>query len=176
MKKIPRGQTPERKAYMAKYVATHPKRDRRAYKKAYDEAHREENKEYARKNRERLKAAKRAYYLEHREERIAYVLKYQRENAYRIQHAHNRLRARKYGNGGSHTFEELRDKFEKADNKCHYCGEKKALTIDHDIPLSLGGSDDITNILPACRSCNAKKGLKTAAEYLASLRQPPAKN
>lgn len=41
---------------------------------------------------------------------------------------------------------------------CAYCGKKqKSLTQDHIIPLSKGGSHTMSNIVPACRSCNSKK-------------------
>lgn len=42
-------------------------------------------------------------------------------------------------------------------NRCHYCGKKRVLTLDHVIPLSKGGLHVIENIVPACRSCNSKK-------------------
>jgi 5-methylcytosine-specific restriction endonuclease McrA len=41
--------------------------------------------------------------------------------------------------------------------RCVYCGEKKPLTQDHIIPLSKGGNHMKENVIPACRSCNAKK-------------------
>ena len=45
---------------------------------------------------------------------------------------------------------------------CAYCGKsekqlEKALEQDHVTPLSKGGSHTASNIVPACRSCNAKK-------------------
>lgn len=46
-------------------------------------------------------------------------------------------------------------------NVCLSCGEKKPLTADHVVPLSLGGSDIIDNIQPLCGSCNSRKRTKT---------------
>jgi len=43
-------------------------------------------------------------------------------------------------------------------HRCFYCGKKfKTLEMDHVIPLSKGGKHVRKNIVPACRSCNAKK-------------------
>lgn len=194
--KIPRGQTPERIAYMKQYYATHPKRDRRAYKKAYDEAHKEEIIAYRLRKGEELKAKKRAYYAANRErlknnvklnsiknrDRIleyqasyyaantdkvkSNVAAYRKANPDKKMHLENRRRARKFANGGSHTLEELIEKFESLGNVCYYCGVKGKLTIDHNIPLCRGGTDNIDNILPACRSCNSKKNAMTTDEFL----------
>lgn len=41
---------------------------------------------------------------------------------------------------------------------CAYCGDKPGqLDPDHVVPLSRGGYDSVTNLLPACRSCNGDK-------------------
>lgn len=43
---------------------------------------------------------------------------------------------------------------------CRYCGAKApdvALTVDHVIPTTLGGSDDPANLVTACQPCNAGK-------------------
>lgn len=43
-------------------------------------------------------------------------------------------------------------------NRCAYCGKKtKRLEKEHIIPVSQGGAFSLYNIVPACRSCNAKK-------------------
>lgn len=34
-------------------------------------------------------------------------------------------------------------------------------TVDHVIPLSKGGSKDISNMRPACQHCNSSRGNKT---------------
>ena len=44
---------------------------------------------------------------------------------------------------------------------CQYCGAKAPdakLTVDHVIPVALGGSDKPDNLVAACRDCNAGKG------------------
>lgn len=41
---------------------------------------------------------------------------------------------------------------------CQYCGKDKDLTLDHLIPKSKGGKSTWTNLVTACKSCNAKKG------------------
>lgn len=45
-------------------------------------------------------------------------------------------------------------------NKCRYCGassEESPLTIDHVVPVALGGTDDPANLVAACKDCNAGK-------------------
>ncbi|MEO1183870.1 MAG: HNH endonuclease [Cyanobacteria bacterium J06636_27] len=44
--------------------------------------------------------------------------------------------------------------------QCQSCGKlqvEASLTIDHIIPLSHGGSNDISNLQTLCFSCNRKK-------------------
>lgn len=47
---------------------------------------------------------------------------------------------------------------------CAYCGcsladEQK--TLDHVVPLSRGGTHELTNLVVCCRSCNSTKGNRT---------------
>lgn len=58
-----------------------------------------------------------------------------------------------------------------AASACHYCARDDApLTVDHVIPVSRGGSDDISNLVAACRSCNSKKNRRTPAEWANGVR------
>lgn len=41
---------------------------------------------------------------------------------------------------------------------CHYCKTAPGLTMDHVVPISLGGANLWWNIVSACKSCNSKKG------------------
>ncbi len=51
------------------------------------------------------------------------------------------------------------------DSKCVYCGNTEKLHQEHFIPLALGGEYTKNNIVPACRTCNSKKGAKHPAEW-----------
>lgn len=49
---------------------------------------------------------------------------------------------------------------------CAYCGKKeKVLDQEHVIPISRGGSNTKTNVIPSCGSCNSSKGKKTIFEW-----------
>jgi hypothetical protein len=63
-------------------------------------------------------------------------------------------------NGGNHTKQQWEYLKLAFDNKCQICGKKEpeiVLTKDHIIAVRLGGTNDISNIQPLCRSCNSKK-------------------
>lgn len=47
--------------------------------------------------------------------------------------------------------------FEAWQHQCAYCGDA-ADTLDHVKPRHKGGATVTTNLVPACRQCNRKKG------------------
>lgn len=77
--------------------------------------------------------------------------------------------ARKSSNGGGHTARQWREKLAQYD-RCPRCQRrwdeipprpnkryKTVWTKDHVLPITLGGSDDISNIQPLCYQCNFSK-------------------
>ena len=42
--------------------------------------------------------------------------------------------------------------------QCRNCSDQNDLAIDHIIPLSKGGNDDLSNLQILCKSCNSSKG------------------
>ena len=54
-------------------------------------------------------------------------------------------------------------------NSCVYCGDRGNLSIDHIIPVSKGGKHTKENIVPACISCNSRKGDKSLIVFLNKL-------
>lgn len=78
-------------------------------------------------------------------------------------HSEARRRAHKIGAIGNHALAEFAALCESYGFQCLGCGRTlllEQLTEDHIVPLSQGGSDDIGNIQPLCRSCNSHKGTK----------------
>lgn len=62
-------------------------------------------------------------------------------------------------------FEVLR----RDNHTCRYCGgtaPNVVLTVDHVTPVALGGSDDPSNLVAACRDCNAGKASTKPDETL----------
>lgn len=68
--------------------------------------------------------------------------------------------------------------FDRDDDHCRYCGVRLVSsgpgyapfrTIDHVVPRSLGGSDDVDNLVAACAPCNARKGNRPAEWLLERL-------
>lgn len=52
---------------------------------------------------------------------------------------------------------------ERAQLRCEYCHADERwqfirFTIDHVLPLSAGGSDEVDNLALACRNCNERRG------------------
>ena len=54
--------------------------------------------------------------------------------------------------------EKARRVFERDAYRCLRCGTWLDLTIDHIVPRSRGGTDDLHNLQTLCRSCNSWKG------------------
>ena len=66
----------------------------------------------------------------------------------------------------TNTFLFARDRY-----RCQYCGRsaadlrpREALTRDHLVPLSRGGTNEWTNVVTACSPCNTRKGNRMAEE------------
>lgn len=107
---------------------------------------------------------------QHREWSNAHV---EEQRAYRRLNAHilrtntrNRY-ARKKGNGGTHTHEDIQAQYKRQKGKCYYCHTKvgKNYHVDHVVPISRGGTNDISNLVIACAQCNLSKNDRLPHEW-----------
>ena len=161
-----------------RYYAAH-KEARALSSKRYHLAHAEELRakaaEYRKMHKMERSARRAAAYWsdpeKYREKTRQWMARHPNQPRYSTVHSlntfyANRRRVSLRGNGGTHTEAEWQEKLDLLGNVCIYCGESKPLTRDHKVPLSRGGTDDIMNIVPACRSCNSRKRTRTSMEFL----------
>ena len=149
-------------------------KERMATDPTYHIRHNVESKAWADANPEKAKEGKRCWVKENPDknkdskrswrnskEGKVYKENWDKENRDKLRASYHKYRARKAGNGGSFTAEQFTFLCRFYKYKCLCCNKKKPLEADHVIPVSKGGSSNISNIQPLCRSCNAKKSTKT---------------
>ena len=88
--------------------------------------------------------------------------KWKKEHPDRVSASSERRRAKIKGVGGTVSDEEWKNILNKYGNICLRCGRGDVrLTMDHIIPVDLGGVHTVNNVQPLCQSCNSIKYLKT---------------
>jgi 5-methylcytosine-specific restriction endonuclease McrA len=125
------------------------------------------NRIYQEKNREKYREQSKAYYEANRDRLKEQKHIYRRNNleAYAVREANRR--AHKARAGGSFTQQEWHELCAYYEYTCLRCGRQEPdieLTVDHVVPLSRGGTNDIDNLQPLCRACNTSKHAK-AIDY-----------
>lgn len=122
-------------------------------------------KKYRQSTIEERKAYDRLYYKKHcdgrTEKNKAYKAKWNEEHPERRCATEHKRRTAKTKAGGSYTSAQWIALCNKYGNKCLCCDKKRKLTADHIVPVSKGGTSNISNIQPLCGPCNSSKGAKT---------------
>ena len=126
------------------------------------------NKLWRARNLERSRAYHRAYYAAHSEELMAYTVDWTRRNRDKQRASKARRRTAQNGADGAMTAAELASLIVLQGGLCFYCETEIVgrYSVDHFIPLSRGGSNWISNIRLACRSCNSRKHDKMPWEFM----------
>jgi hypothetical protein len=129
------------------YRATHPEVREKVYR---------HHCQWATENPDRVRELVRRYRAHHREQTAAWE--------------RNR-RARKRGNGGTHTTADVAAQYKRQSGKCYWCGWNVGETyhVDHVVPLALGGSNGSENLVISCPMCNIKKSSKHPIEFAGRL-------
>jgi 5-methylcytosine-specific restriction endonuclease McrA len=151
---------------MARTNLPHRVEARRKYQEEHKEEISEYRKRWAEENEDSVSASKCKHYELHRDEIIARSKKWAENNPEKVRQAKannsRKRRAAKHASPGSFTVEEFKELCESYGNKCLAYGNTEAvLEADHVVPLTRGGSDNISNIQPLCGSCNRKKFVNT---------------
>lgn len=170
----------------------------KVYRESHKKEIKERSGEWARKNPEKRRAIVRRYYekklLEDPEWWNKRAMEYYYRNLeksrehtreYRKRRpAWNRLqkykRRMRCGSGQvdkehlNKEFEVLvRNKLKQQGYKCIYCGVdiKETYSIDHIVPLSKGGTNEIDNIDLVCKPCNTRKGTRDKEHFMKLLKE-----
>jgi 5-methylcytosine-specific restriction endonuclease McrA len=120
--------------------------------------------DYAIRNREKRRLQKIAWRTANPEQVHAQARRWATRNREKMRFYVRHRRYLQKSSIGSHTLVEWHDLKQSYAFKCPSCLRSEPvikLTEDHIIPLSQGGTNDIQNIQPLCRSCNSRKFTKT---------------
>jgi 5-methylcytosine-specific restriction endonuclease McrA len=173
-KKIWRANNPDKvKAIKDRYAERHPE----AAKAAFDK--------YRAKNKDKARAWSLANYERHRPARLASMKAYREANKERVRDISMKWRAankgrlailkraykaRKRSAEGKFTPQDIDRLRSLQRDRCACCRDKlRDFHIDHRTPLSLGGSNDPSNLQLLCPPCNLKKHAKDPIDYMQSL-------
>jgi len=124
--------------------------EKKAYQRIYKARWRKENPQEHRDQQAK-------YREDHPDRDRNKSLKWAKNNPDKKRAKDQRYRTRKTGAGGSFTVEEFKTLCRKYGNRCLCCRKHKKLTADHVIPVSRGGTSNISNIQPLCQPCNSSK-------------------
>lgn len=109
------------------------------------------------------------YWSEHPDEFAAYKRyqslcryrwRYMTDPEYRLYHRQKSKRRKaqmRNSTADQLTGKQVRQRFAQFNHCCAYCGAAGDLHIEHVHPISKGGAHALSNIVPACQSCNFNK-------------------
>jgi 5-methylcytosine-specific restriction endonuclease McrA len=135
---------------------------------ANPEKYRRKAREERLKHPDRHKERWLSYYVKNRDRMCERSRQYRKtENGKlckRIAHSRRKLRLRTTHRRNYKT-SEVKQRIQAFDNACAYCGKPGNITLDHFIPISLGGTDTLWNLIPACNRCNSSKNASLAQTW-----------
>lgn len=184
-REVDRARLESRREQRAEYLANWRAENQdhiKAYRVEYYELNADAIKEKVTKwyyeNLEQAKATRKLYAIENAEYLAQMALEWQRANPdkvaasnkrYKLAHPEKaresdaRRRALMYENGV--YFIRHKEIKRLYSSPCFYCGTTENIEADHVLAVKRTGCHGISNLLPACRSCNGSKGERTIMEW-----------
>ena len=143
------------------------------YKREYYSKNKENSIEYRKNHKEEAREISRKWRINNKEKVLSYKKKYKypeiqkksqrkyyENNKQYFKNAKHKRRALKMLNGGSYTEQQWKECIKFFNNKCAYTGDiltSENIQIEHIVPISKGGSNNIWNIVPAIGYANSSK-------------------
>jgi 5-methylcytosine-specific restriction endonuclease McrA len=144
----------------AKYqVAYHKKHAKRLnmYAASYRSTHREEAAEYLQDWKKDNPDYDKEWRAANRRKKNKNQQTYRRRHPEKIRVLNANYATRKTKAGGHLSEAQWLELCSKHNHRCLRCKKRKKLTPDHIIPVSKGGTSNVENIQPLCKSCNSIK-------------------
>lgn len=131
----------------------------REWRKNNIQKSREQSARWYAANKERVRQYQREWKARNPGRSAANLREWRRRNPEKhLAIVHARRAAKREQDWGDVTPAGVANLFASFGGSCAYCMTKPATTLDHYVPLKLGGLHALDNLLPACMSCNCSKG------------------
>jgi len=164
------GKLRERKEYNKKYYAKNCEHIKTKVK-SYRETNPDVNKRSKAKRMDKIRAYDRMRAKRDYDKKKIIVDRWKRNNPERAKELavarSARRRARERNAKGYWTRKTIVEMRKNQKNKCWWCEKDLAngYHVDHRIPLAKGGSNEVSNLVIACPTCNFHKGAKMPWEF-----------
>lgn len=159
------------RARARKYREENPEKVRETQQKYEAKEHRrqaqaEKNKRIRLADPEKRREACRKWHADNREDSRRRASEWQRNNPDKVAAIQHRRRARKRQAEGTWTEFDWLQILYAYGTICPCCGrDGLPLTVDHVVPLALGGTNWPDNLQPLCAECNQRKGDRHSTRY-----------
>lgn len=147
-----------------RYARNHPEKMKEKGKRKYallGDLFRNTIKAWRENNQDKLKESQRNWWSKNTLKRAQYNKTQREKHPDKVRMNNEKRRARLKNAQGTITAKEWSDLLYRYGNRCLCCKSKDVkLTLDHVIPIALGGTHTIDNAQPLCASCNSRKGAR----------------
>ena len=157
-----------RRAYINEWQQTP---EHKAYMKAYYEANKGN---WHKPTPDQIRSRSKAYREKYPEKHYAAIKRWHKANPEKVRAYQVNNKAKRKGAPGKHTGEDIVELFNAQIGLCIYCGVDlldAGYHVDHDVPLTRGGSNDPENLVLTCPRCNQSKQALTGGEFRARRRE-----